>query len=57
MFSNPSTATIAIGNEGQDQNSAVNISALSSNIDDKTMHELYLWRVESALTSVEQGSG
>lgn len=43
MFSNPSTATIAIGNEGQDQNSAVNISALSSNIDDKTMHELYLW--------------
>ncbi|KAI6291423.1 hypothetical protein MCOR34_010176 [Pyricularia oryzae] len=53
-YRNPSTATIAIGNEGQDQNSAVNISALSSNIDDKTMHELYLWPF---VDTVKAGTG
>ncbi|KAI6362027.1 hypothetical protein MCOR25_006328 [Pyricularia grisea] len=53
-YRNPSTARIAVGNEGQDQISSVNISALSSNIDDKTMHELYLWPF---VDTVKAGTG
>lgn len=53
-FRNPSSSNVAVGNENQEQTSLVNISSLSSNIDDKTMHELYLWPFVDA---VKAGTG
>ena len=44
-----------IGNEQEtDRNPSGNISAVSSNIDDKTLHELYLWPFQDA---VHAGAG
>jgi beta-glucosidase len=44
-----------IGNEQEtDRNPSANVAAISSNIDDKTIHELYLWPFAEA---VHAGAG